>query len=357
MSGRLHDIIVVGAGPSGSCAAMECAEAGLRVLLLDRDRFPRDKACGGVVGESTVRIFGKDILSVRECEATRNDFFYDWEHIGHIDKREHFFKRRKLDRYLVQRAIESGAELREAVLATGVTISSDKAVVHTTAGDFEAQIVIAADGMSSAIGHSLGLTQHDDRCRYASMKAEVDVTPQKASELGVMDPTRQQTHFFSDLMGFAWVIPNNGSVNAGYGSTIDKSKGLKERFCKFLGHLGLEPQLVRGGQIPLMTIRRVYAERVLFTGDAAGFVNPWTGAGIDQGVMASEKAAVVCKAAFESRDFSAENMSTYQMLCAAQVRRTNWRGSWIKALDCLIPRGTIFPFWFKFLVKRFSTIA
>jgi geranylgeranyl reductase family protein len=356
MSERLHDIVVVGAGPSGSCAAMKCAEAGLRVLILDRETFPRDKACGGVVGESTVRIFGKDILSVSECEATRNDFFYDWEDIGHIDKREHFFKRRKLDHYLVKKAIESGAELREAVQAAGVTISRDKAVVHTTVGDFEAQIVVAADGMSSAIGHSLGLTHQADLCRYASMKAEPEVTPRKAAELGVMDPPRQQTHFFSDLMGFAWVIPNSGSVNAGYGSTVDKSEGLKERFHKFLGHLGLEPQMVRGGQIPFMTIRRVYAERVLFTGDAAGFVNPWTGAGIDQGVMASEKAAAVCKAACDSQDFSSDKMSTYQTLCAAQVRRTNWRGSWIKALDCLIPRGTIFPFWFRFLVKRFSNV-
>jgi len=336
---------------------MKSAEAGLKVLLLDRERFPRDKACGGVVGESTVRIFGKDILSVSECEATRNDFFYDWEDIGHIEKREYFFKRRRLDHYLMQRAIESGAEMREAVQATGVTIFKDRATVHTTASDLEAQIVIAADGMSSAIGHSLGLTHHQNLCRYTSMKAEAEVTRRKAAELGVMDPTRQQTYFFSDLLGFAWVIPNNGSVNAGYGSTVDKSERLKQRFYKFLGHLGLEPQQVRGGQIPFVTIRRVYSERVLFTGDAAGFVNPWTGAGIDQGVMASEKAAAVCKAACDSHDFSAEKMSIYQTLCRNQVRRTNWRGSWIKALDCMIPRGAIFPFWFKFFVKRLSTIA
>jgi len=50
-------------------------------------------------------------------------------------------------------------------------------------------------------------------------------------------------------------------------------------------------------------------------------------------------------------------MSMYQTLSGAQVRRTNWRGSWIKALDRMIPRGAEFPFWFEFFVKRFSIIA
>jgi len=50
-------------------------------------------------------------------------------------------------------------------------------------------------------------------------------------------------------------------------------------------------------------------------------------------------------------------MSMHQMLSEAQVRRTNWRGSWIKALDRMIPRGAEFPFWFEFFVKRFSIIA
>ena len=336
---------------------MRCAEAGLKVLLLDRERFPRDKACGGVVGEATLRIFGMDVLSVRECEATRNDLFYDWERIGYIDRREYFFKRRSLDHYLVQKAVESGAELREATRATGATITKGMAVVHTDVGDFNAQMVIAADGLGSVIGRSVGLTHRDERCRFVSIRADVDVTPRKACEMGIMDPPRQQTHFFSDLLGFAWVIPNNGSVNAGYGSTVDKSQRLGERFHGFLRHIGLEPQRARGGQIPFVTIRRVYAERVLFTGDAAGFVNPWTGSGIDQGVMASEKAAIVSKAAFDSHDFSAEKLSMYQTLCRAQVKRTNWRGKWLKALDCMVPRGAIFPFWFKFFVGRFSTIA
>jgi len=87
------------------------------------------------------------------------------------------------------------------------------------------------------------------------------------------------------------------------------------------------------------------------------FVNPWTGSGIDQSVMASEKAAVVFRAACDSHDFTVDKMSMYQTLSGAQVRRTNWRGSWIMALDRMIPRGAEFPSWFEFFVKRFSTIA
>ena len=336
---------------------MKCADAGLSVLLLDREKFPRDKACGGVVGESTISIFGKELLSLCECHAAKNDFFFNWERIGRIDKTEYFFKRRVLDHYLVGRAVESGAVMREGVQATGVTILKNMAVVHTTAGDFETGIVIGADGFGSTIGRSVGLVHRDLKCRYASMKAEINITPQKGCQLGIMEPPRQQTHFFSDLMGFAWVIPNKGSVNVGYGSTVDRSQGLRERFNRFLGHLDLQPHLVKGGQIPFMTIRQPCTERVLLTGDAAGFVNPWSGAGIDQGVIASEKAAIVCREACDSHDFSAEKMSMYQKLTEAQVRRNNWRGSWIKALDNIFPHGASFPSWFKLFIMWFSNLA
>ncbi len=106
-----------------------------------------------------------------------------------------------------------------------------------------------------------------------------------------------------------------------------------------------------------MTLRRIYSERVLLTGDAGGFVNPWTGAGIDEGIVASANAAVVCKEAVDSQDFSAERMSRFQRLCAEQMRRISWRGSWVKVLDRIMPMDAEFPFWVRFLVRRFSTVA
>jgi len=353
----VHDIIVVGAGPSGCFAAMKCAQQGLDVLLIDAEKFPRDKACGGVVGEKAIELIGKDVLTVVERESKIIEFFYDWKYIGHLDSHEYFFKRLKFDHFLVRKAVDSAAILKERTRALGLTVSSSNATVHTTAGDLQGKLVIGADGTNSVIGRSLNLCHHDDVCRYASLKAEIDVTQEKAKELGVEDPPRQATYFFSDLIGFAWVIPNNGSVNAGYGSTVSKAKGLKERFHKFLGQLDLKPQCERGAQIPFLTVDRVYSERVLLTGDAAGFVNPWTGSGIDDGIIASNKAVAVCKEAIDLNDYSIDVLCKYQVLCRNQMRKINWRGHWIKALDSIVPEKYEFPFWVKFLVRKLATLA
>jgi len=350
----VRDVVVVGAGPSGSFAAMKCAERGLDVLLLDSQRFPRDKACGGIVGESALRLVGGDAMSVVERVGIGNEFHYNWKHIATHHRHEYFVKRRMFDHYLVRRATAAGAELRENVRATGISIAPGCAIVSTTGGDFESKIVIGADGVNSVIGRSMGLSHHAHDCKYVAVKAEIDVSPQKARELEAEDPPRQKTYFFSDLIGFAWVVPNIGSVNVGYGSVFSRGKNLKNRFHSFLAALGLKSQLELGAQVPFITFERVYGERVMLTGDAGGFVDPWTGCGMEEGIIASSKAARICKDAIDSNDFSVSMMSRYQDLCHDQLSKIKWRGSWIKALDRVMPRESEFPFWTELIIGRLA---
>ncbi len=353
----MHDVIVVGAGPSGSYAAMKCAEKGLNVLLIDKEKFPRDKACGGIIGDQIVRMIGGDVMSVIECEASITDFYYNWKLIQSMDSHSYFIKRRRFDNYLVKRAVASGSVLVEEARVNGVSVDEKSAVVKTANGDLRANIVIGADGTNSIVAKSIGLSHHDDICRFASLKAEIDVTPKKAKELDIVDPLKKKTYFFQNLIGFAWIVPNGNSVNAGYGSTVSKAKGLKERFHDFLHQVGLKPQHELGAQIPFRTLPRVYGNRVLLTGDAGGFVNPWTGCGIEDGMMASEKAAIMCKMAVDTHEFSASNLSRYREMCKNQITRIKWRGSWIKALDRIMPENSSYPFWVEILLKRLVYFA
>src|SRR3989304_1220920 len=110
LKGRMWEGVVVGAGPAGSDAARGGAERGLRVLMLDAARFPRDKACGGIVGERAMRILGPGVRSVLEREGYVNDLYYDWEPLRTVDTHLYFFKRRRLAHYLVQRALAAGAK-------------------------------------------------------------------------------------------------------------------------------------------------------------------------------------------------------------------------------------------------------
>ncbi len=352
----MHDVIVVGAGPSGSYAAMKCAEKGLNVLLIDKEKFPRDKACGGIISDQIVQMIGGDVMSVIESEASITDFYYNWKLIQSMDSHNYFIKRRRFDNYLVKRAVASGSVLVEEARVNGVSVDEEGAVVKTTKGDLRANIVIGADGTNSIVAKSIGLSHHDDMCRFASLKAEIDITPKKAKELDI-DPPKKKTYFFHNLIGFAWLVPNGNSVNAGYGSTVSKAKGLKERFHDFLHQLGLKPQRELGAQIPFLTLPRIYSDRILLTGDAGGFVNPWTGCGIKDGIMASEKAAIMCKMAADAQEFSVSKLSMYQEMCKDQIARVRWRGSWIKVLDRMMPENSSYPFWVEILLKRLVYFA
>src|SRR5881628_2676527 len=245
----MREVVVVGAGPAGSYAAMRCAERGLDVLMLDSARFPRDKACGGVVGERTMSNVGGDIASILEREGHTNDLYYDWEPIGTVESHLYFFKRRRLDHYLVQRAQAAGAELLEGRRVTRVQVLPDRAVVEANGDRYEADLVIGADGTNSVVGRSIGMSHHAGDAKYASMKAEVALPAEKIEALGVDDPPHQNTYFFSDLFGFAWIVPNDGAVNVGYGALVRHASRLRARFMGFLGRMEIPPQDVRGAQI------------------------------------------------------------------------------------------------------------
>ena len=353
----MHDVLVVGAGPAGAYAAMRCAERGLDVLLLDAESFPRDKACGGVVGDTAIDFLGRDVLSLLEREGRQNRLFYDWRPIGELDARIYFFKRRKFDHYVVRRAEAAGATLLENRRVTRVDVQRDKVVARANGDAYEADLVVGAEGTNSIVARAIGASPHAHTQKYASIKAEIDLPPEKVAALGIDDPPHQNTYFFSDLMGFGWIVPNDGSINAGYGAFMRHATGLRQRFLDFLAHFDVPAEDVRGAQIPYLPARRVYGDRVMLTGDAGGFVNPWTGCGIDDALEASEHLSAVAKSAADRNDFSATALRAYQDAERDHRRWMQRRGRWMKALDLIFPVGARFPKSFRSLVQLGARLA
>lgn len=349
---NVADVIVVGAGPAGSQTARRLAEGGADVLLLDVARFPREKPCGGVLGERAVEMAGPQVADLAEAVGQGSEVYYDGRLMGSNRLRAYFFRRTTLDAHLVGQAVEAGAVLREGVRVTGVEVSPEGAFVRSPGGPFSAQIVVGADGTNSVVGRSVGLSPLRGDSRYAALRAIVPVTPDEAEALGVANPTRQAVHFFSDLFGFAWVAPNRGAVNVGLGASVDKAAGLRERFARFVDGLGLKAAAARGAQIRYMPLPRVSALRVILTGDAGGFVGPWSGAGIEEGLAASEEAATVCLEALDEGNFSAASLARFDARCALQLRRLRGRGQWVKFADRFTRPGVRFPYWVERILRE-----
>src|SRR5919198_1268185 len=137
-----YDAIVVGAGPAGSTTAYRLARAGARVCLLDRARFPRDKPCGGGLTLRAVRELPFSVEPVVEerVHTLELGFRYGrrWSR-GAGEPLVLMTQRRRLDAFLVERAVEAGAEFRDGSKVTGI---DPDGVVRLDQERLEAEIVV-----------------------------------------------------------------------------------------------------------------------------------------------------------------------------------------------------------------------
>ena len=172
----MFDVVIVGGGPAGASCAMFCATAGLRALVLEREKFPREKVCGDCLNPScwpVLRRLGveKRVRALPHGRLDRVDFIA----IGGATisvalpaGAEIAVKRSLFDQLLLQRASEAGAEVIESATVTSIAQDTSGAwTVNTGKGSFAARVLVAADGRNSTVALLLGLLPRRDRERVA----------------------------------------------------------------------------------------------------------------------------------------------------------------------------------------------
>jgi geranylgeranyl reductase family protein len=308
--GTTADLVVIGAGPAGTAAAITAAGAGRRVVVVDRAGFPRDKTCGD--GLTTGALRGLEALGVRPDDLGASAPVHDVVLVApsgrHIrvplpthGQYARVMRRTDLDAALVERAAAAGAELE---LGRGVTeLKSQPDGVEATLADgtvVTAPFAIAADGHYSTARRLLAPHEPPVRGEWSAFRQYFT---------GVDDP-RLWVLFERDLLpGYAWVFPlPDGRVNVGFGMlrgaggdrTVTGKvlartwRDLLTRplLRDILGPRAAPESPHRAWPIPShLDPARLAHGRVLFAGDAAGVVDPMTGEGIAQafetGVLAA----------------------------------------------------------------------
>jgi len=349
-----REIVIVGAGPSGSAAATALAQAGHDVLLLDRHAFPREKVCGDSIPAEAVEL----LYSLGMEERIRDAGFYPADRFllcsprgnvleADIDggrrsgARSYVVPRIHFDALMQQYAVESGAEFHQArVLEPIVEDGRGRGVRarhEDTTKDIEARIVIGADGVSSVIARSLRSDRHRDRHRAVGIRSYI---------YGI-DERPHQIEFYlcrPVLPGYAWIFPiGEGRANIGLGMRLDKyracGKSLEDMLDIFLGLPAVKKRLRTGhrlqnttvGQLDLgsQDIQRAYCGALL-VGDAAGLINPLTGGGIRNALVSAVLAAGVVHNALAENDLSLSNLKSYDLLCRNALRSDLRRAYYIQ---------------------------
>jgi geranylgeranyl reductase family protein len=336
-------ILVIGAGPAGCAAAIALRRRGLDVTLVDRARFPRDKVCGDVLLPGALESLRALGLPAEELHAIghacpggryhspRGRTFQGPFRTRGGEARPWLIVRRRLfDHWLLQRAREAGATVREGTEVTGPLLDTTGAGrgVSIREGARTARIdslaLVAADGASSLLAQRLGvaLPERVNRPRRPALLAVAARGYARGLAPGdsfVEIHTSRET-----LPGCAWIVPT-GAAEANVGVGFLHGRGEAETPARLLERLreqlpalrarlgGARIEGLRGWSLPLASQRRRLAgDGWLLAGDAAAMIDPLTGHGIHNALEAGRLAGETLADAALAGDFSVSRMRPYE---------------------------------------------
>jgi len=325
-----YDVIIIGCGPAGSITAryIQPTQHNLRVLLIDRKKeIGVPIQCGegilGFIQGQKLEPFIYDINNLFECpkqiRAHRIDqiqLITPKHKIIEIPVRGNTIYRDLFDQYLAQRAQQEGAIIKKGISFLGF---KNKHTIITSKGEIKGKIIVGADGAISSVAKSSGLQQPTNlaNCVIAKIKGDFN------------DHTMK---FFQGKMfnrGYGWIFSKGDHANVGLGTEFKTRSPLRKILDDFIEkelRAKKSDIIFRGGGIVPMggPIPRTIRDNILIVGDAAGMVDPLSGAGIGSAMIAGRE----CGTAILKYFIRGEDLYNYER---------NWRNT----LDSNFKRGLI----------------
>ncbi|MEM8898731.1 MAG: geranylgeranyl reductase family protein [Bacteroidota bacterium] len=370
------DILIVGAGPAGSTAALSLADSGLKVILIDKASFPRDKICGdalsGKVFSELNRLipdFRKKVLPIPTASASWGiRFLSPSERILDVpykqaptyqpaDSPSFVLEREIFDHLLFAAAKGHKAILnQEGCRLTQFSRISQGWRLETSTGPIETKFLIDASGATSILARK----KHPFKSTPKHLSVGLRQYFQGVSDCH--DHGFLELHYLKSVLpGYAWIFPlGEGKVNVGIGMLSTDTKKRKENlgqiFNRFLEHPSIRNRFhqaealesPKGFSLPFGSLRRkVSGERYLMTGDAAGLIDPFTGEGIANAIISGRLASEQAKSCFRTNQFDEDYMSTYDQKLFNKI------GAEL-ALSHKLQRLGRYPFLLDYMIRKAS---
>ncbi len=308
----MYDVIVIGAGITGSYAAGELACLGHSVAVLEKHSEPGLKtSCTGIVSRACLDMLPGSHSAIQR-EARSAKIFSpsgDYIRIERDTTQTYILDRPTLDRLVAEEARRKGSDYLFSTFATG--FRNDESCIRVKATRGDEPLELSARAVMIACGTAAGLTEQLGMGRISeyALGAQAQVACINIDEVEVYSGRHIAPGFF------AWLVPTMpGSAKAG----LLCSKNPAQPINKFLNLLEERGKILPArhdisyATIPLTPLSRTYADRMLVVGDAAGQVKPTTGGGIYFSLICAGLAVRTLDESLRSGDLSSRRLALYQ---------------------------------------------
>jgi geranylgeranyl reductase family protein len=338
------DVIIVGAGPAGCTAALSLGSSGLKIALIEKKRFPREKTCGDALPAFVPKVLSTinpeyvkafeglaDRYKVNICRIVspaEKSLDLKFSEYGYICRRNIF------DAFMLDLASQlPNITIFQETAVKDVSENTSEIIIRTDKNqDLKTQLVIGCDGANSVIRRSLTGTEINFNHCSSAVRAyfkNITDTPPETFEL----------HFLKELLpGYFWIFPlHDNQFNVGLGMpsasvTGEKSNLRRElfRIIEKVPYISKRFQKaviiseIQGSLLPLWSRKTpISGNRFMLCGDAASLINPASGAGIGQAMQSGRFAGWQALKCFVNNDFSAKYMKNYDNTIIEKLWKEN----------------------------------
>ncbi|MCG9879776.1 MAG: NAD(P)/FAD-dependent oxidoreductase [Bacteroidia bacterium] len=337
----IFDIAICGAGPAGSTCALALKNSGLKVIMIDKAVFPRDKICGDAVSSVTKRVlrqihpdYEQELLQFESKAYITQAKLYSprFESLEiAFSKTGHCIKRIEFDNWLYNLAIRENKELivKMGSAIKDVTKEKDFTVQLDSGEQIKSKMLIACDGAHSVAAKKIAKIKVDRKHYSGAVR-------QYYSGVSGLSGKALEVYFLKDFLpGYFWIFPlPNNQANVGFGMLSDTIAKQKIDLKKSLHHIIHQiPEVaerfknataledVKGFGLPLGSKKyKIAGEQYMLCGDAAALIDPFSGEGIETAMESGKFAAEQALKCFQANNFSEAFMQEYEQ----RVYRKMW---------------------------------
>jgi menaquinone-9 beta-reductase len=292
------DVLIVGGGPAGSACAWGLGNSGLDVAILDKQRFPRDKVCGGWITPAVLSEMGIDASEYARGRLLQPITGFRTGYIGGQSMETDYnatvsygIRRREFDEYLLRR---SGARLIEGVTLANLKRADGGWIVN---GEIRARLVVGAGGHFCPVAKLTGAKRaREDAVVAQEAEFEMDERQQAGCRIR---PEVPELYFCADIKGYGWCFRKQNFLNIGLGRMdqhrLSEHVAAFVRFLQAAGRITFDvPAALLGHAYLLYGVseRKPVDDGMLLIGDAAGLAYKQSGEGIrpaiESGLLAAQ---------------------------------------------------------------------